>query len=272
MKPSIYLRRLWLAAASFALSALMVAGCSPQTSSPQFNVLRSVSLAPGESGGIDKLLRFSLDGTGTCESVDVDWGDGDVQKGVVPVPGQRIEFATSNVALRTLTHTYTGWGGGKTVTVTAASGCEGKARVRFNAPPMSRRIGFAQPGTSICTAVMSTPLPTIIPRMLVHLRTIALDPPNHRGINFGCLAAGCVYDADGKAGTSAAAPFPFPGMREYSLVLRIGSQLVQGGTNVQFTTTGSGTLTFCLNDGDNDVTNNLGGYIIDISVDQLGPP
>ena len=30
--------------------------------------------------------------------------------------------------------------------------------------------------------------------------------------------------------------------------------------------------TVCLNDGDNNVTNNLGGYIIEISVDQLGPP
>jgi hypothetical protein len=112
----------------------------------------------------------------------------------------------------------------------------------------------------------------MIPRMLVHLRTIALDPPNHRGINFGCVAAGCVYDADGKPGTSAVAPFPFPGFREYSLVLSIGSQMVQGGTNVQFTTMSSGPLLFCLNDGDNDVTNNLGGYIIEISVDQLGPP
>ena len=47
---------------------------------------------------------------------------------------------------------------------------------------------------------------------------------------------------------------------------------MQGGTNVQFTTTSSGPLLFCLNDGDNNVTNNLGGYIIEISVDQLGPP
>ncbi|HEY3097870.1 MAG TPA: hypothetical protein VGL14_03125, partial [Methylomirabilota bacterium] len=186
--------------------------------------------------------------------------------------GQRIEFAGSNVESRTLTHVYTGWGGGKTVTVEAASGCEGKARVRFSASPLSRRIGFNQPGTTMCTAASSSPLPSMIPRMLVHLRTIALDPPNHRGINFGCVAAGCVYDADGKPGTSAVAPFPFPGFREYSLVLSIGSQMVQGGTNVQFTTMSSGPLLFCLNDGDNDVTNNLGGYIIEISVDQLGPP
>ena len=168
---------------------------------------------------------------------------------------------------------FTGWGGGKTVTVVAASGCEGKANLRFNAPPASRRVGFAQPGTGTgtCAAVSSSPLPTMIPHMLVHIQTFPAEPPNERGINFGCFAAGCVYDADGKPGSVAGSTFPFPGLREYSLVLKVGSQVVQGGSNVQFTTATSGPLTFCLNDGDNDVTNNLGGYIIDISVDQLGP-
>jgi len=164
------------------------------------------------------------------------------------------------------------------VTVTTKSegsnGCIGNARLRFNAPPMSRRLGFTQPGTMICQTPTSSPLPGMMPRMLVHVRTFPAEPPNERGINFGCVAAGCVYDADGKPGTSAIAPFPFLGMREYSLVLRIGSQVVQGGTNVQFTTasTSTGPLLFCLNDRDNDVTNYLRGYIIEISVKQLGPP
>jgi hypothetical protein len=116
----------------------------------------------------------------------------------------------------------------------------------------------------------------MIPHMLVHIQTFPAEPPHERGINFGCFAAGCVYDADGKLGSVADSTFPFPGKREYSLVLRVGpqvvgSQVVQGGSNVQFTTTTSGPLAFCLNDGDNDVTNNRGGYIIQISVDQLGP-
>jgi hypothetical protein len=186
--------------------------------------------------------------------------------------GQRIEFSGSNVESRTLTHVFTAWGGGKTVTVEAVSGCEGKVNVRFNAPPVSRRFGLTQPGTSTCQTATSSPLPSMIPRMLVHIQTFPLEPPNDRGINFGCLAAGCVYDADGRPGSVAASTFPFPGLRDYSLIFRIGgTQLVQGGTNVQFTTTTSGPLEFCLNDGDKDVTNNLGGYIIQISVDQLGP-
>jgi hypothetical protein len=194
-----------------------------------------------------------------------------IEKNVVPVPGQRIEFGGSNVESRSLWHTYTGWGGGKTVTVTAVSGCEGKANLRFDAPPVSRRLGFSQPGTGTgtCSTVSSNPLPTMIPHMLVHIQTFPLEPPNERGINFGC--SGCVYDADGRLGSVADPTFPFPGLREYSLVLRVGSQVVQGGTDVQFTTTTSGSLAFCLNDHDNDVTNNFGGYIIQISVDQLGP-
>lgn len=278
MKASVSFHRIRLAAWSSLLITLVLAGCKPQTT-PQFDVLQSVSLsADNSSPRMDLQLRFILGGTGTCNSVNVDWGDGMIEENVVPVPGQRIEFAESNVESRSLYHTYTGWGGGKTVTVTTKSdgsnGCIGNARLRFNAPPMSRRLGFVQPGTTICTAATSSALPNMIPGMLVHIQTFPAEPPHNRGINFGCFAAGCVYDADGKPGSVAAPSFPFKGLREYSLVLRIGAgaQVVQGGTNVQFTTTSGGPLQFCLNDGDNDVTNNLGGYIIEISVDQLGPP
>jgi hypothetical protein len=50
----------------------------------------------------------------------------------------------------------------------------------------------------------------------------------------------------------------------------------QGGTNVQFTTSSAmgsppKALEFCVNDVDNDATNNLGGYEVDLRVDQLGP-
>ena len=69
----------------------------------------------------------------------------------------------------------------------------------------------------------------------------------------------------------AAAPFPFPGLVEYSAVFRVGSQVIQGGTNTQFTTTTGGTLMFCLNDGDNNLTNNNGGFNVTLSADQLGP-
>ena len=208
----------------------------------------------------------------------MDWGDGTVEQDVVPVQGQRIELETSNIETRYLFHAYSGWGGGKTVTVEGV-GCEGKVRGRFNASPSERRIGWAQPAppgtTGVCQTV--TGLPGMIPRMLVHvsLVPVSFSPTpgiTFRGINFGCFAGGCVHDADGRPGTAADSRFPFPGLREYSVVFRIGSSPpVQGGTNVQFTTTASGPLMFCLNDGDNDLTNNRGGFDVTISVDQLGP-
>ena len=107
----------------------------------------------------------------------------------------------------------------------------------------------------------------MIPRMLVQVSVQTVSGIS--GINFGC--SGCVYNADGSPGTAAASSFPFPGLREYSVVFRIGSQVVQGGTDTRFTTTASGPLEFCLNDGDNDLTNNVGGFDVTISVDQLGP-
>ncbi len=47
-----------------------------------------------------------------------------------------------------------------------------------------------------------------------------------------------MYDADGKNPSTAVAPLPFPGLRELSMVLKVGTQTVQGGTDVTFTTTG----------------------------------
>jgi hypothetical protein len=188
---------------------------------------------------------------------------------VVPVPGQRIELDTTNMETRYLRHAYTGWGGGKTVTVQGV-GCEGTVRGRFQATPSTLQIGWAQPApagtTGVCQSVAT--LSPMIPRMLVQA---SLTSVGGKGIDFGCALGGCVYDADGRAGTSAGPTFPFPGLTEYSVVFRIGSQVVQGGATTQFTTTASGPLEFCLNDGDGVLTNNRGGFEVTLGVDQLGP-
>ena len=53
-------------------------------------------------------VNLEVSGYGGGCYVDIDWGDGDISQGVwvdlVPNPSQR-----------TISHTYTGWGGGKTV-------------------------------------------------------------------------------------------------------------------------------------------------------------
>ena len=244
----------------------ILAGCTPGT----VNILRGItpSERPGITVGVEK--TFILEGTGTCRSVTVDWGDGMVQPTFVPVPGRRIEFETSAIETRSLKHTYVGWGGGKTITVDG-HGCEGKVRARFEADPRTISIGWnarAPAGTAgVCQT--STAVPALVPRMLVRitLQTIATV----RDIDFGCSAFGCAYNADGKVGSVAGPGFPFPGLVEYSAVFRVGSQVVQGGTNTQFTTTSGGSLMFCLNDGDNDLTNNNGGFVATLSADQLGP-
>jgi len=193
--------------------------------------------------------------------VDIDWGDGGpVSQGVwvnlVPDP-----------TTRTISHTYTGWGGGKTVTVTATQNCDGKVNTRFTMAPAVFQLGFNQPGTKACNTVPT--MASVRMGNLVHITTIPLAR-SPGGINFGCPLGGCVYDANGKPGSVATAPdYPFPGLRAFSLVLRLGQQVVQGGTDVRFTAAETGSLESLVNDG--NVTDNAGGYQIDVRVDQLGP-
>ena len=252
------------------LVAFAIQGCDSQV-----NLLQGVDLESGQTLALDTPIKFVLRGTGICNSVNIDWGDGRTDTHTYPFSypvGIHLSgTSASDIATRTVSHTFSGWGGGKTVTA-AGTGCEGKVKARFNFPPLSRSMGWALPaprGTNgVCQTMAS--LPAMIPRMLVHisLPTVA----SARDINFGCPFESCVYDADGKPGSVAGSSFPFQGLKEYSVVLRLGSQVVQGGTNTQFTTTASGPLEFCLNDGDNNLTNNSGGFDVTISVDQLGPP
>lgn len=257
----------WLGVPLMAVASAFVGSCHPVT----VNLLQGVSLGEGPAVSVGSRKLFVLEGKGTCQSVTVDWGDGTTQPSFVPVAGRRIELETSATETRTLSHTYTGWGGGKTVTV-EGHGCEGKVRIRFDAAPSQRQLGWnatAPAGTTGVCQTAST-LPRMIPRMLVRIQLTTIAAA--RDIDFGCFAGTCVYNADGRPGTVANASFPFPGLREYSAVFRIGTQVVQGGTNTTFTTTAAGPLEFCLNDGDNDLTNNRGGFDVVISVDELGPP
>jgi hypothetical protein len=254
----------WVSIGPFLLVVAALNGCNG------VNLLQGIRLSSTSAITLGVRQTFVLEGKGTCQSVDVDWGDGTIETNVIPVSGQRIEFETSNIETRYLLHSYTGWGGGKTVTV-KGNGCEGTVRGRFNADPSTRAIGWAQPAPAGTTGACQTSpgMPAMIARMLVK---ISVQPISGiPGINFGCFAGGCVYDPDGRPGTVAPASFPFPGLREYSVVFRVGSQVVQGGRETQFTTTAAGPLEFCLNDGDNDLTNNAGGLDVTISVDQLGP-
>ena len=223
------------------LATFTVQGCDPAN-----NFLQGIDLEPGQTLALDAPIKFVLRGTGTCTAVNIDWGDGGQPQTHTYFNGIRFSGGPpSDVSAPTVKkHTFSGWGGGKTVTAEAALGCRSaKVNLRFNVPPLERELALAQPGvaagTNMCVQP-TPPLPAMMPRMLVHIQTIALERPFDRGINFGCFAAGCVHDADGRAGTVAASPFPFLGKREFSLVLRIGSplgsgsQTYQGGTDTRF--------------------------------------
>ena len=265
-------RRLPFRVLLIAMVLAVVQACTPAETN--INVLQGISLEPTQTLALNKPLKLILNGVGSCTTLLVDWGDGNIDQ-TYTFFGGPIDLSGSDpnaVSSRTLSHTFTGWGGGKTVTVEGKIGCIGKTNVRFNVPPLELEIGWnasAPAGTiGVCQTPTPPGLPGMIPRMLVHATATTVVWPY---INFGCALNGCVYDADGKPGSVADSRFPFQGKREYSIVYRIGTQVEQGGTNTQFTTKDSGPLEFCLNDGDNNLTNNFGAFNLKLSVDQLGP-
>jgi hypothetical protein len=100
-----------------------------------------------------------------------------------------------------------------------------------------------------CTLVPN--VPPLRPKTVVKITA-------DRQINFGCAFNGCIYDADGDKTSTAPANFPFPNFRTYSLIFRLGTQVVQGGTNTSFTTNQSGLLEVCVND--DNLPDNTGGW------------
>jgi len=222
--------------------------------------IQSVELVPGQTLATGNTIAVIVSGVGEC-NVTLDWGDGTIDSRYVVLTSRAQQ-----------THSYSGWGGGKTVTATG-TGCLGRALTRFRITPLVYSLAIAYPGsnTMACNAVPGTgPLGG---RARVHAVNVPLlNNTNNNRINFGCPFNGCIYDPEGRPGSSAVAPFPLPGMREYSVVWTHGAQQVQGGLDTTFDTVAPApaTLSFCVNA---DLTRNVqGGWQFDITVDQLGPP
>ena len=252
------------------LFAVALQGCD----GVQVNLIQSVEIVPRQTQALGVPLAFEIKGSGTCGRFDIDWGDGsstDVMTAqttsciVNPDPAVKSPHFRCN-----LEHTFTNWAGGKTVTVTAKQGCEGRVNTRFVTNPAEFVLAFARPGANACNTIPGKA--PVQNRTIVKITTV---PINTRcgGIWYDNLTPHC-YDAEGIAdlATATGGPmsFPFVGMRKFSLVLRVGSQVVQGGTNMRFTTNQTGPLEFCVNEP--NPMAGVGGYEIHIRADELGPP
>lgn len=236
------------------LMAVVLQGCG--NTNVKINLLTSIEFVPEPPPGGPGGFAFAVNGIGRCSSLKIDWGDGDIDL--------LTNYDLSQKSL--IFHPFDGWSGGKTITAIALSGCAGTARTRINVAPGSIRVPF-RAGPTTCIPVPNQP--SLAGRNLIQVITIPLAGEYSYGIDFGCPAGGCRYNANGKPGSSASSRFPFPGLREFSLVIRVGTEIFQGGTNVKFTSTTAAPLELCIND--DNLTDNHGGYDIDIEVDQLGP-
>ena len=183
----------------------------------------------------DRAVYFTVTGTGDCTKMRVSWGDGQ------PPFETSMNFDNHPEGM-SLPHSYYGWGGPKTVTAEGVTNCGGKAQTSIivQPHPFVLAVGFPFQNGS-CGAV-----PNVLKlrkNSLVKVSTSDLK------VNYGCLLSGCVYDSFGEPNSVAPAGYPFPGLRKYSLVIRVGTQVVQGSSkDFTFTADQEAMLEVCEND------------------------
>ena len=231
--------------------------------------------------GIDPMRpqRFDVSGTGRepCELIRLDFGDGS------RTIGGPHDFAMANQPF-VAEHTYgrTAWPGLKRVRATGIGNCFGDARlgVRMmervpanNGPGTfvfadKLVVAFAQPPLDPADQAPCKPVPLKASLRRDAVVTVRSNPDPKFRIDYGCWLSGCIYDADGEPGSTAPTGWAFPGMRQYSMVLRVGSQTVQGGNFTRFVTGSSGPLEICLNDMNLSMNDNFGGLLLSITVDE----
>ena len=211
----------------------------------------------------NKPVQILVSGIGKCSLVRLKFGDGEF------IEGSNIDFGKAGSTKDwEVTHTYQGWPGMKLVKVEGVTNCVGSGlwlAIVYQPTDIPNtfetdvKVGFAQPTPTACTPVPNVPL--------LRKNTKVKITTGPTVINFGCPLNSCIHDADGKPNSIG---FVFPQMRAFSLVLRVGTQVVQGGTNMSFTTNQSGPLELCVND--HDLANNGGAWGVFITVDERLAP
>ena len=210
------------------------------------------SLKYAEIGkSIDVLPMMS--GSGYCEAVSVDFGDG--------TPPVRLSYfdVTSYVSAP---HTYNGWPGQKLVRLKGIGNCGGDVKKEITvgfAPDGGTdfRLGFV-PNSEICNLVPN--MPRLRKGTLVGITT------NGMTINYG---ANQVFNASGDPSSPVPPGYLFPDQRKHSVVYRVGPQLVQGEAGrVIFRVEQTDQLEICVNDNPAYLTDNTGGMRFDITVNE----
>src|SRR5215472_8789417 len=137
----------WLKGLLLLLPALLLQSCGNQV-----GVLKGVSpvqpIPVVATTPQDPLTPVSvvLSGSGKCSAIKIDWGDTHNDTDTSVDLGSNPVF----------THIYTGWGGGKTVTVEGTVDCVGKVNTRFVMEPSVFQLGFnmvPKPTNKVCNTV-----------------------------------------------------------------------------------------------------------------------
>lgn len=260
-----------LAKCSTLAAVMLVAGCQPNEGPPGTitAIDRVVERIPPGWGGDrvaeinernrliqDRPQQFRITGTGTCGRIRVHFGDG----ASTVIWNPNLEWDGSIGTGAVVNHTYVSgpgkWRGPKTVRAEPVSNCMGGASTEVTVLPPEMRIAVAQPSAT-CTAVGQVRAGTVVTAR-------PLNNPELK-IRFSAFESRGI---DGAPDAALGPPFtfPFPGLRAYSLVYRVGIQVGQGGTGVPFTVTADGPLELCIND---DLpTDNSGGWGIALLVDE----
>jgi hypothetical protein len=215
-------------------------------------------------------VKFRVWGEGKCDSVGVRLGDGRTMFSPNPYDFGK---AGASVSLE-LTHTYgIAWPGVKSIHAFSAANCMGES---FETIRLMRKSGTAihtdfelalmQPPAAALGQSACADVPSVLPLRANTKVSITTNPDPNIKINFGCLLGGCIYGADGEVGSSAPVNFPFMGLAKYSLVLKVGTQVIQGGSRSTFVTNQSGLLEVCVND--DMLSDNTGAWGISIAVDE----
>jgi hypothetical protein len=227
------------AALSRFLGVLMLAlaACKPYNGPPGTitNVVISQNGVVTGSVNAAQEVEFIVEGQGTCAEIVLIYGNGEFQF------AQNVDLSARPV----YKHTYRpGWPGPKTVTVRASRNCQGSVSKPITLTP------------SESLFLLRTPITGCMPLGTVRAGSVISVLPSaspEAQITFSA------FERHGIAGSTRAAPgegysFPFPGLREYSLVFRVNLQTSQGGVGRPFTVENDGMLEACVNDdvpGDN---------------------